>query len=105
MGHLDRNFSQNVLLRYGIVSQEIVLILVSSINLNPHHNLLTFCLLFTDPYLFPACVVCSWSFLCLYVGTVYVVMGFASVSAVIRPDCPAVMCSYYVLLSIFANVK
>jgi len=34
--HLDQNFSQNVLFRYGIVSLEIVLILVPSMNLNPH---------------------------------------------------------------------
>ena len=32
-------------------------------------------------------------------------MGFASVSAVILPGCPAVLCSYYVLLSVFANKK
>ena len=42
---------------YGIVSLEIVLILAPSINLNPRKNLLTFCLLCTDPYLFPACVI------------------------------------------------
>ena len=53
IGHFDQNFSQNVLL----LSLEIVLILVFSINENPHYNLFTVCLLCTDPYLFPACVV------------------------------------------------
>jgi len=55
--HLSQNFSQNVLSCYGIVSLEIVLILAPSINLNPDKNLLTTCLLCTDPYLFPAGVV------------------------------------------------
>jgi len=97
IGHLDQFFSQNVLLRYEIVFLQIVLIIVSSINLNPHYNLLTFCHLWcTDPCLFPACVV---MFMVIFVFVCwYVLMGFASVSAVVLPGCHGVMCSYYVFV-------
>jgi len=97
-------FSQNVLLRYEIVFLEIVLIIVSSINLNPHYNLLTFCHLWcTDPCLFPACVHCVVMFMVIFVFVCwYVLMGFASVSAVVLPSCPGVMCSYYVFCEILS---
>jgi len=57
-------------------------------------NLLTFCLLCTDPCLFPVCVIKFMVILCLCVY----MFQWASVSAVILTGFPAVLCSYYVFV-------